>query len=477
MDELQMKNLYKRSLMIVWAVAILLMVMALLSKFPIAAVVSIIAAALSSIVYFIPIQDFLKTVITLLIPSLTTLAYMGIVGGSAVAYIVNYLMLAITASYFNRKIIRAYATVFSLISWICLFINPLFIDYSETPMTTGATKIIIFIAESAALYYAVRQGEKALEDTQKALAQVESNTRMAEEIAEELNSAIVKGTGVVQEQIDEAGNVKGSVAKLLGISTDTMEDVMSVKEKIDDATESLKQNYELAESLEKGFENMAVSVQKGNEGAQEVRKSMVYLTSSVSQARKATEDLLSEMNRITAILGEINNIAKQTNLLSLNASIEAARAGEHGRGFAVVADEIRSLSEESSRAADNIRDILTWLVNTTNDVAVKIIQGTEAAQSSEMQIDSLSQMLDGINNATQEANSLVLAEYDAIKNVEKNFGYIHTEMEKLVSTSEENSLMLENISDSIINQNIAMDVINKEMMNIDRISQKLSEHY
>lgn len=88
------------------------------------------------------------------------------------------------------------------------------------------------------------------------------------------------------------------------------------------------------------------------------------------------------MKKITDILGEINSIAAQTNLLSLNASIEAARAGEHGKGFAVVADEIRALSEESAKSAGNIQNILKWLTDTTRQVDDEITQGTNAAAES-----------------------------------------------------------------------------------------------
>jgi methyl-accepting chemotaxis protein len=110
------------------------------------------------------------------------------------------------------------------------------------------------------------------------------------------------------------------------------------------------------------------------------------LASEMSVAMQEVEGLASSSEQIGSVLEVIRSIAKQTNLLALNAAIEAARAGEAGRGFAVVADEVRNLAKRTQDSVEEIRQVIEALQTGTREVVSSMHSSHRQAQSSVSQV-------------------------------------------------------------------------------------------
>ncbi|HJV67110.1 MAG TPA: HAMP domain-containing methyl-accepting chemotaxis protein [Geomonas sp.] len=151
-------------------------------------------------------------------------------------------------------------------------------------------------------------------------------------------------------------------------------------------------------------------------GAQVVAQTveiMNRIAERVNATARTVESLGARSDQIGAIVGTIEDIADQTNLLALNAAIEAARAGEQGRGFAVVADEVRALAERTTKATREISEMIKAIqaetkgaVSAMEDGVREVKHGTEEAAKSG---SALQEILDQINAVSMQVNQIATA--------------------------------------------------------------------
>ena len=210
------------------------------------------------------------------------------------------------------------------------------------------------------------------------------------------------------------------------------EQVSSNASEVENASKSLADGAtEQAGVIEELNATIDTVVNLAEDTAKETQSASARVKASANKANEEKEkmnDLLMEMEHITEISKEIGNIitdiediASQTNLLSLNASIEAARAGEAGRGFAVVADQIGKLAADSAKSAVNTRDLIdktlveikkgNTITRTTADAFNQIIADMESfaeiAENTMEKANSQAESLEQIGQGIEQLSSVV----------------------------------------------------------------------
>ncbi|MHA6494969.1 methyl-accepting chemotaxis protein [Pseudomonas borbori] len=174
---------------------------------------------------------------------------------------------------------------------------------------------------------------------------------------------------------------------------------------------------------------------QGSELVQANLKAIQGLSTSVEKAAEVIDNLHSQSDEISQVLGVIQSIAEQTNLLALNAAIEAARAGEAGRGFAVVADEVRSLASNTQKATESIRGM------------IEALQGGARSAVHAMQT-SRDQAQNSVSHAREAGEVLTHIAY-AIEGIADGNAQISTATEEQTSVANEISQNISSLNDSI----------------------------
>ena len=169
-----------------------------------------------------------------------------------------------------------------------------------------------------------------------------------------------------------------------------------------EAAASLEETAAALEEITSNIRNNTESIAKMSQLSNGVTKAVNEGQAMANQTTTAMDEINTQVNLVNEAIGVIDNIAFQTNILSLNAAVEAATAGEAGKGFAVVAQEVRNLATRSAEAAKEIKAIVeraTIKANEGKEIATNMIEGYKNLNSN---ISSTMNLISDIENASKE---------------------------------------------------------------------------
>ncbi len=291
----------------------------------------------------------------------------------------------------------------------------------------------------------------------------------AAEVAKRIAAGDLTGSEILVRSRDEVGELSESINAMQRSLRDTITSVSASAERIATASEEFSataaeqaagaesqkdQTHQAATAMQEmsstvqqvsdnsnkaaeASRNAADTARKGGSIVDDTLTKMRAIAESVGQTARKVQELGKSSNQIGEIIGVIDDIADQTNLLALNAAIEAARAGEQGRGFAVVADEVRKLAERTSKATKEITQMI-------QNIQTETKSAVEAMQLGTKQVEL------GVQSTTEAGGSL----------------------QEIIKTSEQVGSMVMLIATAATEQASATDEINSNIEQIAKITQE-----
>ena len=205
---------------------------------------------------------------------------------------------------------------------------------------------------------------------------------------------------------------------------------------LENAKNIRQQSSQMVEIAKETYEKLGEYITYMNDTA----ASMEKMRGTAADTESSIVSLKAAMNEVAEFAHTIGDITSQTNLLALNASIEAARAGEHGRGFAVVADEVRVLAENSKKASESIKGIISNIDELLERVQDANKNNVLSVEDGLGQINGAKDEADKIGRMQTDSKEMAMQVLDASKETEQfahNLGDTSERLKELVASLRE----------------------------------------
>jgi methyl-accepting chemotaxis protein len=307
-----------------------------------------------------------------------------------------------------------------------------------------------------------------VEELKKLLRSVEVVSQQVETFAKEIEADNQMLTEI-NRQVALSTNELSAGAQ--SISEELQQAVQLIEQMDDTFTKTAERTEQTARYSEAAVE----AIQHGQQAMEKQLHAIRESNAAMLSIEEATNKFMSYAANIEQMAKAVSDIAKQTNLLALNAAIEAARAGEAGKGFAVVADEVRKLAEQSAQATKQIFETVSLIKHGISSVSAAVAQGVTIAEQQSQSIETTTKAFAEIEDkvAGISADIQVLAVNMATsKQLEEK---VLQNVESISAVVEQSAAGSEEIAASMSEQLTAFEKMVKKVTKLRQLTDELHE--
>ncbi|MCJ8007891.1 methyl-accepting chemotaxis protein [Lederbergia wuyishanensis] len=293
----------------------------------------------------------------------------------------------------------------------------------------------------------------------------ETITSQSEEFTQSANE-VREGGEQIASTMQELSSGAESQAHSATELTEMMENFnIKIVEANKHGEDIVKTSYEVLAMTEEGRVLMDQSV-----------KQMENIHQKVTTAVENVQGLNTQTKEISKLVHVIQEIAAQTNLLSLNAAIEAARAGEQGKGFAVVASEVRKLAEQVSDSVSEITNIVERIIQGSNDAVSSLQSSYEEVENGTNQIKVTGQTFGNINESVTDMVNKAQDISINLRELTENSSEMNKSIEEVAAVAEESAAGVEQAAASAQQSSSSMDEIARGAEDLAALAEQLNRH-
>ncbi|MBB5219209.1 methyl-accepting chemotaxis protein [Treponema rectale] len=327
-------------------------------------------------------------------------------------------------------------------------------------------------------FYFNRTISKIAESMRSIIDESKRMTRVGQQLSESMDVSATEISDIdttVQHVKVDVNNQSDSVDQTNDTINEIVTSIGTLNQNIISQSESVTQSSSAVEEMVANIASVTQILEKNQENVAELSSSAESGKQTIEKTVQMTNKVVDDSEGLIEASAVIQNIARQTNLLAMNAAIEAAHAGEAGKGFAVVADEIRKLAEDSnaqgkkiSKVLESFREVIQGMTNDSAELKEQfdvIFENTQKVSTQEAVIKSAmdeqqagsTQILDAMHNI----NSVTTDVRTASESIEQASKEILVQMEKLSSVTLQINGSMSGISEGVSSLTNAFKEVNK----------------